>query len=139
MTLVLTLCCFSGNSWSLTYGSLKYIKHVLIPKKSKLPNRPANQSKSQILVHKKSPPGQQQKITNLDFAVESFAGKFSHRLTVTTRAFLSKLYRIVQWRVPRTWLGSDGSTICPEVDDLLNVSTISVVWSRTSPTSSPVC
>ena len=30
--------------------------------KSQLPNRPANQSKSQILVHKKSPPGQVAKI-----------------------------------------------------------------------------
>ena len=40
------------------------------------------------------------------FAAESFAGRFSHLLTVTIKAFLSKLYFIVQCNVPKTWLGS---------------------------------
>ena len=40
------------------------------------------------------------------FAAESFAGRFSHLLTVTIKAFLSKLYFIVQCKVPKTWLGS---------------------------------
>ena len=46
----------------------------------------------------------------LDLADESLAGRFSHRLTVTTKAFLSKLYRMVQCNVPSIWLDSvDGS------------------------------
>ena len=58
------------------------------------------------------------KSTYLDLAAESLAGKFSHRLTVTTRAFLSKLYRIVQCKVPKIWLASAESKMWPDEDRL---------------------
>ena len=44
--------------------------------------------------------------TYLLLAAESFAGRFSHLLTVTINAFLSKLYFMVQCNVPKTWFGS---------------------------------
>ena len=39
-------------------------------------------------------------------AAESFAGRFSQRLTVTMRAFLSKLYLMLQCKVPNTKFSS---------------------------------
>ena len=52
-------------------------------------------------------------LIHLLFAAVSFAGRFWHLLTVTTRAVLSKSYLTVQWSVPR----SPPSVVVPGTND----------------------
>ena len=70
------------------------------------------------------------KTTNLDLAVESLAGKFSHLFTVTTKAFLSKLYRIVQCNVPKIWSEFDSSVVgnISDIEEDLRFSEIFSDW-----------
>ena len=83
--------------------------------------------------------------TYLLLAAESFAGRFSHRFTVTINAFLSKLYFMVQCKVPKTWLGStkdveaeeDARLLIPGSSDPINGPFSSVISARSPYISDP--